>query len=394
MKILQVIPCFSPPNLFGGSQRVAYLLSKGLVKKGHEVIIYTSDLKNLKERTDKSIEYIDDIKIVHFKTISPFLLNREGLIITPRMFKILIKTINHFDLIHIHEARSFQHMVIWWIARRRDIPFIIQGHGLLNKNFGGLLRKAYDGFFNKNILRDAKKVIAVNKIETNDFPMYKIPKEKIEIIPNGIDLSEYFDLPAKGAFKKKIGIDKDDKIILYLGRIHRIKGIDVLVKAFASVIRKLDDVRLVIVGPDDGYLSKIQTLVENLRIVNNVIFTGPLYGSEKIEAYVDADVYVLPSRYEIFGLSVIEAYSCGKPVIASRVGGLKDLVLDGVTGLLFTNENIGQLAESLLFILDDNTRAAKMGLKGKQFVKDNFKIEKSVDRLEILYKKIAKLVHA
>jgi len=94
------------------------------------------------------------------------------------------------------------------------------------------------------------------------------------------------------------------------------------------------------VGPDDGYLGELKALVKALRIEDKVLITGPLYGEDKLEAYVDADVYVLPSRYEIWGITVLEAYACGKPVITSKVGGLKDLVLSKVTGLLSDPGNI------------------------------------------------------
>ena len=110
-----------------------------------------------------------------------------------------------------------------------------------------------------------------------------------------------------------------------------------------------------------------------------------MYGVDKLEAYVDADVYVLPSRYETFPMSVLEAYSCGKPVIASRVGGLKDLVINGVTGLLFTPEDTVMLKESIFTILNDITKAKQMGNKGKEYVKENFNVESVVDKLEELY---------
>jgi len=216
-----------------------------------------------------------------------------------------------------------------------------------------------------------------------------VHEENIVIISNGINLSEYNDLPSRGSFRKRLKIGDNDRIILSLGRINRIKGIDILIMAFTKVIEKLDDVKLMIVGPDDGHLGELQTLVKALGVGAKVIFTGPLYSIKKLEAYVDADVCVLPSRYEIFGISVLEAYSCGKPIIASRVGGLKDLIIDGETGLLFETENTEQLTRAIFSILNDNTRAKKMGLKGKQFVKENFTIEKVVNRLEELYKEIA-----
>ena len=104
----------------------------------------------------------------------------------------------------------------------------------------------------------------------------------------------------------------------------------VMLFSFANLI-KLENVKLVVVGPDDGYLGELEALIKALRIEDNVLISGALYGKDKLEADVDADVYALPSRYETFPMSVLEAYSCGKPVIVSKLGGLKDLVINWVT---------------------------------------------------------------
>ena len=156
------------------------------------------------------------------------------------------------------------------------------------------MKWVYDVLFGYRLLRDASKVIALSTVEAEQYRAMGVPEEKIAIIPNGIDLTEYANLPLKGSFKKKFGIDEDEKIVLYLGRIHKIKGIDILVRAFAEIIEKLDDVKLVIVGPDDGYLGEIETQIKSLNIKNKVLIPGPLYGEDKLAAYVDADVYVLP----------------------------------------------------------------------------------------------------
>jgi len=142
------------------------------------------------------------------------------------------------------------------------------------------------------------------------------------------------------------------------------------------------------VGPDDGYLGGLEALIKALKIDDKVLITGPLYGEDKLEAYVDADVYVLPSKYETFPMGLLEAYACGKPVVASKLGGLKDLVINRVTGLLVESGNAEQLAKSILLLLNDHDNAEEIGLRGKQFVKENFTVEKVVDGMEQLYQDI------
>ena len=213
-----------------------------------------------------------------------------------------------------------------------------------------------------------------------------VDENKIEIIPNGIDLSEYQKLPPKGSFKKKYGIEDNKKIVLYLARIHKIKGPDILVKAFALLKKNIDlkNVVLVLTGPDDGFLSTVESLVARLELNENILLTGPLYGTDKLAAYVDADIYVLPSRYEIFGISLLEAYACGVPVIAPRTGGPSELVVDGVTGIQFKPCDVKQLGYAIATLLNNN-RTKEMGIRAKRYVEENFPVEKVVNMLEGLY---------
>jgi glycosyltransferase involved in cell wall biosynthesis len=389
MNILQVIPIFNPPELYGGSQQVVYQISKELVKRGHEVSIYTSDVKrsNLKERVEKVTEEIDGIKVFHFKTVAASLLTKKiRLLITPEMGRSLKQEARCFDLIHVHEARSYQHKIVWQHARKNKLQYIIQAHGNLGFQ-EGLLRKFYDFFYCSKILRGAAKDIALSRTEAEQYRRMGVPEEKIAIIPNGIDLSEYANLPPKGCFKKKFGIE-EEKIVLYLGRIHKIKGIDILVKAFANVVKKLDDVRLVIVGPDDGYLRELKTLIKASKMENNVLITGPLYGRDKLEAYVDADAYVMPSKYEIWGMTVLEAYACGKPVIASSIMSISDIVVNERTGVLFRAGDIKELAEKIKYMLVHSEKSEQMGNEARKFVEEKFSIDKVVNLLEALYEKV------
>jgi len=302
------------------------------------------------------------------------------------------KEINKFDVIHLHEYRTYQNIVIHHYAKKYGVPYVLQAHGSLPRIIvKQRLKWIYDVLFGYRLLRDATKVIALNQMEAQQYEYMGVHEEKIVIIPNGINLSEYTDLPSIGSFKKKFNVSEDVKIVLCLGRIHWIKGIDILVKAFKDVVEEFEGIRLVIVGPDDGYLSEIKVLIRALKMEDDVLLIGPLYGRDKLEAFVNAEIYVLPSRYEAFGISVLEAYSCGIPVIASRVEGLSYLVIDSVTGLLFDPGNIKQLTSSILYLLNNKDEAREMGLRGMKFVKENFSIEKVVDMVEQTYYKLTNL---
>nr|WP_054859007.1 glycosyltransferase [Methanobacterium formicicum] len=154
-------------------------------------------------------------------------------------------------------------------------------------------------------------MIALNNTELSLYEKFGLNKKKVQIIPNGISLVKEDILQKKGLFRIKYQINEDQNIILYLGRIHESKGIDLLIRAFSDLKTSVNKSKLVIVGPDDGFMPKIETLVKKLKIKNDVIFTGPLYGDEKKMAYLDADIFVTPS-FTGFPITFLEACSLKK----------------------------------------------------------------------------------
>lgn len=361
MKILQVTQFFSPVH--GGSAEVPYYLSKELAKRGHEVAVYTSDFK----LSQDYINSIPEVRVHYFKTWSSW----ANFYVTPGMMKETKGRIRHFDIIHMHNYRSFQNMVVAHYAREYGIPYVLQAHGSATTFFQkGWLKRTFDAIWGYRILKDASKVIAVTSTEVEQYKSLGISEDKIEIVRSGIDLSQFDDLPERGKFRKKYGLNDSQKIILYLGRIHKTKGLDLLVKAFTELSKHLNEAKLVIVGPDDGYLPSLEKLIGELEISDKVLFTGPLYEREKLRAYVDADVYVLPSFYEIYGITVLEAMACGTPVIVTDRCGIAD-VIGGQAGLVVPHDK-EQLQHALLHMLSDDKIRRQSGESGKLLVGERF----------------------
>jgi len=394
MKILQVVPYFPPAYAFGGPVKVAYQVSRELVKRGHEVVVYTSDAKGFGSRLRiDSDNNVDGIRVHYFRNLALTLVKKFKLFITPQLVSRAKEEVKKFDVIHLHEYRTFQNIVVAHYAKKCGVPYVLQARGSLPRIMAWQrLKWVYDVLFGYRLLRDASKVIALTRTEAQQYRDMGVLEEKIAIIPNGIDLSEYGNLPPKGSFKKKFNIDEDEKIILYLGRIHVIKGIDILVKAYAYAVKELglNDVLLVIAGSDDGYLGELKQLLSSLDMTNDVLLTGPLYGKDKLEAYVDAEVFILPSRYETFPNVVLEAYACSKPVIASNVESIPDIISHGKTGLLFRAGDVQELAKRIAYMLTRPEEARNMGHRARKLVKEKFSIDKIVDSLEVLYEEILK----
>lgn len=376
MKILQVSNFLAPVH--GGSAEVPLQLSKALVKREHGVTIYTS---NLKLNQDPAL--LTGLNIHAFSTW----LKLANFDITPGILKKAKEEIADVDVIHMHNYRTFQNIVVRHYAKKYGIPYVLQAHGSLTTYFQkGLLKKIFDIMWGRKILKDAVKVIAVTRTEAEQYRSLGVSADKIEIVPHGVDLAEFDDLTEKGEFKKKYKLGDDQKIVLYLGRIHKMKGLDLLAGAFADLCQSRKDVRLVITGPDDGYLSSLKKLVAELEIGDRVVFTGPLYGREKLKAYINADVYVLPSSYEIFGITILEAWACGKPVIVTDRCGLADVV-KGRAGLVVPYDKV-QLCNALAEMLDNAPMRLEFGRQGRKLVEEYYNWPNIALQVERIYDSI------
>ena len=393
MRILHVTYIFPPkPNVADGITNVVYNVTKELAKKGHQVTVFASNLAGLHQSNMLPTGHhrINNVDVFYFRCLQKY----KTFAFTPSIVNEL-RYLDYFDIVHVHDARSFQGICTYLWGKMKFVPYVFQPHGsflsLLREPYGlRMLKLLLDKLVSGKILKNSSKIITLSRVEAEQYRRMGVPEEKIAIIPNGIDLSEYANLPPKGTFKRKFGIPEDKKVILYLGRIHRSKGVDLLIKAYAYLIEKVGnkDAVLVIAGPDDGYLNDAKALAYSLRVSDSVMFVGPLYGKDKLAAYVDSDIYVLPSRYEIWGLTILEAYACGKPVIASNVGGPKDLVLDNETGLLFETGNFRELAERIMHLLNDENKCVEMGKKARKLVEQKYSIENVVKRLENIYSEV------
>lgn len=315
MNILHVIPYLNPKQ--GGEVAMCTGLAEQCLRRGHTITIATTDndydgpyLTSLEEK---------GIKIVPFHCT----VNLRDFLVSPQMKRWFDTTVTDFDLIHIHAFRSYQCVVAYQYAMKYGIPYVVQAHGSVLPFFQKhLLKQAYDLAWGRSVLRDASGLIAINEMEERQYLEMGVDQKQITIIPNALDIREYQTLPARGRFREKFGIPEDRKIILFLGRLHRIKGLNLLIDAFSDLAGDLEECLLVLVGPDGGYRQSVQRQAAKAGLTDRVVFTGPLYGEDKLGAYVDADVYVLPSLYEIFSLTVLEACLCETPVIVTDRCGL------------------------------------------------------------------------
>ncbi|OGN96144.1 MAG: hypothetical protein A2Y89_03805 [Chloroflexi bacterium RBG_13_51_18] len=386
MKILQVIPYFYPAWSYGGPPRNAYGLCRELAKRGHEVTVFTTDALDGRNRVKEKVETTVGIEIRRFRNLNNYVAFRHRIFLSPGMIGAIRKNLKNYDVVHLNEFRTLQNLLAHRYARQNDVPYIVQARGsLVNVLAKQRLKSLFDVMGGRALLRDASRLIALAPLEVVQYMSYGVDEGKIDIIPNGIDLAEYHNLPSKGSFREKHGLDAKHKVILFLGRLHKIKGIDLLINAFSGLAGDFSDARLVIAGPDDGYLPSLHYLVGELKLEEKVIFTGPVYDEQKLAAYVDADVYALTSSYEVFGISIFEALACGTPVVVTDRCGIADIIRDKA-GLVAPYE-AAPLKEALRQMLGDEKIRQKYGKDGQALVRGKYGWGAIAEEMEGVYKR-------
>jgi glycosyltransferase involved in cell wall biosynthesis len=376
MKILHVIPYFNPKR--GGDVNVCYNLAKHLAKKGHEVTIYTTDYE-YDEEFSKSLK---DVKIVSFHCR----FNLALFLYTPKIKKTLKREIKNFDIVHLHGFRTYQNAIVSHFAKKHNVSCILQAHGdmpiILEKQ---KLKKLYDYIWGNKILKYISKAIALTDLEVEQYKEFGVNESKIEIIPNGIDLSIFVNLPKKGKFREKYSIKNDEKLIIFIGRLHKIKGIDLLINAYSSMKKNNDlKAKLAIIGPDEGFLNDIKRQIDRLRLQNDIILTGALYEQEKLEAYVDADVFVLPSTFEMFPITVLESFATNCPVMLSEKCGISNDIIEKKAGVVIKLEPM-EMKNDIVTILNNEKLRNQYIINGRKLLHGKYSFESVINKLESLY---------
>jgi glycosyltransferase involved in cell wall biosynthesis len=383
LRILQITKYYYPSVSFGGPVQVTHNLSKHMVRKGHDVTVYTTDAAHIgtRERVKQNFQIIDGVKVFYFANVArPY-----DLFISPGILQALWQNLSSFDVVHLHEYRTFQNLAFYY-SRKTNMPYALTVHGQLKIGQESrdvhILRQLYERTFGMNLLKNAGKIFALSQFEFSQLVERGVSKDKIVIIPNAIDLEDFKDPPKKGQFRKELQLDEEE-IILYLGRISRLKGLEFLVRAF-SLLSNSNNYRLVLAGPDHGFSNSLHRLIDSLRLNDKVLFTGTLDRKQVLGALNDAAVIVYATRQEGFPMVPLEAGIMGKPVIVSNHPSM-DFVREGQFGLSVEYGKAVQLKETLERILENHDFAAELGENGRRYITKNFAFDAVAERVENEY---------
>lgn len=385
MKMLHVIASIAPR--YGGPSSVVVHLCRKMAKLGHEATIFTTNIngkENLNVPLDRPV-YTDGVKVRYFPVQWP----RYYTVSLP-LGRALAKDTSKFDIIHIHSIYSFHTLVASHYCRKFNVPYLIRPHGSLDPYLTErhpVRKRVYTLLFLQRDLDRAAAIHFNTQEEMRLTESFEIKAPGV-VVPNGIDPSEFSDPSAQGLFRRKCPELKDKEIILFLGRINFKKGLDILARAFGEVARKRENAYLVLTGPDnEGYGMKVRAWLRGEGALGRSIFTGMLFGEEKLPILKDSDIFVLPSYTENFGIAVVEAMACGLPVVISNRVNIWREVSDAGAGIV-TDCDSHQVAEAILRLLDDRNLREEMGKRGKRLVEEKYTWQKVARQMIEVYEQV------
>ena len=384
MKILMLTWEY-PPRVVGGISKVVYDLSHKMVKEGNEVTVVTyKDGDNVKYyENDKGVEvYRVDNYMIRPNNFIDWIMQLNFNMIT-KANEIINKN-GKFDVIHAHDwlvaysAKS--------IKESYNIPLISTIHATESGRNSGIHDET-QRYINDSewmLTYESSEVIVNSNYMKNEVQrLFGLPYDKINVIPNGVNLQLFSNVNIDYDFRRQYAMD-NEKIILYVGRLVYEKGIQNLIAAMPKILDRYHDSKLIICGRG-GMIDELREQVKYLGIDNKVYFAGYCDSKKMQKMYKCADVAVFPSTYEPFGIVAIESMLSGTPTIVSDVGGLNEIVEHGVTGMKSYAGNANSIADSVLALLFDSKLCANISQNAIKKVKENYNWAKITDNTYYVY---------
>ncbi|MBI2617220.1 glycosyltransferase [Candidatus Gottesmanbacteria bacterium] len=370
-----------------------YNLSNNLAQLGSPVDIFT---RAHREKDERILTIHKNVRVIHLLSESANDHRRGVWTFSKRMLQFISEKKLDYDIFHAHYFYSG--LIGIEVSRKLDIPFVQTFHtlGIMKERYGGIssVGRKHD---EKLITADANGIITSTPFEKNDLQtFYHADPGKLHIVSPGVN-HNVFHPHNKSFSRTKLGLPKAKKTILFVGRIDPIKGLQLLIEAVSILSGKYPhfqkNFRVLLIGGDIASqvfwqhpeVKKIKQLIVKKEIECCVKFLGSRPHSLLPFYYSASDVTVMPSVYESFGLVALEAMASGACVLASRVGGLRYLVKDGVNGRLFENGDSLDLAQKLWELLQDSKKRTQFGenaLKSSQA----FCWDKQAAKIQSIYK--------
>ena len=380
MKILQ--GCVRYPPAPGGAETVVKAYSEGLRDLGHDVEVITTDLYTETPFVKKEMpSEVNGINVTRHKayTVS----GEAHYVLAPGMVQSFLS--KKADIIHTHSYGYFQNHAGWIRERFQSTPWVITPHFHPSWSMWGgakrkTLREFYDTVIGKGTMESADLITCVSKHERDMLVSeIGISEDNIKIIYNGINWNDWQILPDKNIFRKQYP-DISDKFVLFAGRLATNKGLSDLISAMDLVYQ--NSVDLFITGADMGLGKQLEKEASEKGVRMHRL--GHIDDETYRSVLAAAEMLVLPSEYEAFGIVLLEAAAAETAVIGTNVGGIPEAMSPGNNGLIVEYNDVDNLSKSIATLLDDAKMCKEMGKAGRVWAK-NFSWDSILKELEQEY---------
>lgn len=390
MRVLQVLHLYYPAERHGGITVWVRELASGLVERGHEVTVLCTNLvapdQRMKGGTKQSC--VDGVPVLYLMTYRLGLgQGSRGITFPPEVFSSSVRQrLSEFDVVHIHGYRSGLASGVSYVADQERVPYVLQAHGSLRVVSGAkALKRVFDLVTGRRMISRASKVVSVSHSETEQYLKLGAESDQVKLVPYGLPREQFEDLPERGGFRAQYGIEQDERLLVFLGRLHPTKRLGLLVDSFAEA--DVASARLAIVGPDDGSKEHLRDQIKRLGLGDRVLLPGSIYGAEKLSVLVDADATVRSSSIEGFPVAIIESIACGTPVIVTDECGVTQEV-HGNFGLS-ARGTVEALSRAIRRLLMDDSLRSSLGRRGREAFRKSFSRDVIIERLIKLYQDVS-----
>lgn len=389
MNLLLTLPFFHPATRFGGPVAQLRLLCPELARLGHRVRVITTD-NGLQDHPDipRNAWIPLDGYQVYYAATRP--LHRIAPYRSPGIRPALRQTLPDTDIVHAQLGLTLFNAAIRRECRRAGMPYVYAARGSLcpdrlreRRHTKALFLRLIE----RRILRDAAALHALTEKERRDYLAQGADPARIHVIPNGIDPIPVDQLPDPAPFRERFDLPADRPVVLFLGQLIPIKGIDLLIAASARVMPDHPHT-LVLAGPDAGHGPTARRLAAEAGIADHVIFTGHLHAEEKYQALRACDLFALTSYSEGLPNTPLEAAMCQRPVLITDACHLPE-VAEHNAGRI-TPPAIDPIATALADLLAHPAQRQAMGQNARRMIEHHFNIHQTATALVNLYQTAAR----
>jgi glycosyltransferase involved in cell wall biosynthesis len=397
MHILFAVHGYKPAYRFGGPIWSVSAIAEELAARGHRVSVFTTN-SNLDQTLDVPVDQpieVNGVTVWYFHVLdiqrkffwwSKYVSQSMGFLYTPALKAALRRILPTVDVVHTQMPYIYPTMITGKEAIKLGKPLFYHQRGVFHPErlkYRGLKKRIYISLIEKPIMRKATALIALTQDEVVSFRRLGI-NTPCHIVPNGVDVRNFRLMPRSDS-DLKIEISAEAKVILFLGRLHPTKGVDVLVEAFFQIAAIHPEAWLILAGPDEhAAASQLKEQVKQKGLSERVILTGMVLDEQKADLLARADVFVLPSTGEGQSMAIMEALASGTPVVISPECNFS--VVEEMGAGKVVRREPASVARAISYYLSDPARALKASESAYTFAREKLSWKSVVDTLEEIYR--------